>query len=155
MIPRIHIAGNITPAHIINNFLEERSSAMKEPTRHRMPATRPAIVHKTEIDGWEFFITVSFYDDLDTHAHPGEVFVVGASLQSKAVNAAIQAWAMSISMLLQYGTPWEKIYAKYESGDVLTRGIVHAIQCCVNERKRVVGMDEPPTDPDRPVPGSV
>lgn len=128
---------------------------MQEPKRVRLPSTRPAIVMKTEIDGHEFFITVSFYDDAFNHACPGEVFVVGANMQAKAVNAAIQAWALALSMLMQYGTPWEKIYAKYREGDALTRGIATAINACVDERKRIVGMDEPPPDSDRSVPGRV
>ena len=130
-------------------------TTMQEPKRVRLPSKRPAIVLKQEIDGHEFFITVSFYDDALNHAHPGEVFVVGANMQAKAVNAAIQAWALAMSMLMQYGTPWEKIYAKYRDGDALTRGITEAIQSCVDERRRIVGMDEPPLSADRDLPGRV
>lgn len=120
---------------------------MKEPPRNRLPAMRPALVRRIEVEGKEFYITVSFYDEGDLLVRPAEVFITIANMQAKAVNAAVQSWAVMISMALQYAIPWEKIYAKYQHADPLSAGIVNAIQACVRERASIIGF---PESNDRP-----
>lgn len=117
---------------------------MNEPNRRRLPDMRPAMTHKVTVDGHEFFVSVSFYDDDTDRGQPAEVFVTTSKSQATAVNAMIQAWAISLSMSMQYGVPWHNVYVKFCTGDPLTKGLADAINSCVLERRRVIGIDEEP-----------
>lgn len=114
---------------------------MKEPPRFRLPSPRPAIVHRIDVDGREFYVTVGFYDDPGLQANPAEIFIVTANMQAKAVNAVLQSWAVSLSMHLQYGVPWKKLHEKFSGADVLTASLIAAVELCCRERRSIVGLD--------------
>ncbi|RLC82678.1 MAG: hypothetical protein DRJ03_18650 [Chloroflexi bacterium] len=54
------------------------------------------------------YFTIGFYDD----GTPGEVFI-STGKTGEDLRGFANSWAIGISMLLQYGIPPEKIYAKF------------------------------------------
>ena len=117
---------------------------MDSPSRRRLPDMRPSMTRKTLIEGHEFYITVGFYDDEPGRCQPAEVFVTASKNQATAVNAAIQAWMVTMSLALQSGVPWSKLFEKFRDSDNLVSGLVKAIDGCVSRRIGDVGYDEEP-----------
>lgn len=86
--------------------------------RRRLPDNRSGSTHKFEIRGnptseeddgiREGYLTVNLYDD----GNPGEIFVRMAKMGSLE-SGFIDAWAISVSMLLQTGTSVDIICAKF------------------------------------------
>lgn len=80
-------------------------------TRIRLPDERDAITHRFLIGGkHKGYITVGFYPD----GKPGEIFVKMAQ-QGSQVSGFADAFAISVSMLLQSGIPLETICNKFRS----------------------------------------
>lgn len=89
-------------------------SAPHPEKREKLPDTRPATTFKFTVGGQEGFITVGFYPD----GRPGEIFIV-VQRQGSTLQGFADAWARSLSMLLQYGVPVSEIarmfaYHKFE-----------------------------------------
>lgn len=125
----------------------ETLNMMNEPNRRRLPEMRPAMTVKKTIDDHEMYITVGFYDDAPERCQPAEVFLTISKNQATAVNAALQAWMVAMSLALQSGVPWVKMLEKFRDGDHLTKGIANAIESCVTQRQSDVGYyDEPDQD---------
>jgi ribonucleoside-diphosphate reductase alpha chain len=80
------------------------------PDRKHLPATRSSVVKKGQLSGQEFYVTISFYDD--DPKLPGEVFVTIAK-QGSDLAILVDSWAIMVSLGLQYGMPWDKIYSKF------------------------------------------
>jgi len=89
----------------------------KEPTRYRLPRERSGWTHHftilamegeqpVSVDG---YITVNTYED----GKPGEIFVK-MERQGSQSSGFIDAWAISVSMLLQLGVPLETVLRKFE-----------------------------------------
>lgn len=78
------------------------------PTRHRLPEERQAITHKFDIGGHEGYITVGLYED----GSPGELFMV-LTKEGTTISGFADAFAMAITMLLQYGVPLSVITEKF------------------------------------------
>jgi ribonucleoside-diphosphate reductase alpha chain len=80
--------------------------------RQRLPDERPGLTHKFTIKGPKQnhtgYLTVGFYED----GKIGEIFVKMDS-QGSQVSGFIDAWAISVSMLLQTGTSLETICNKF------------------------------------------
>ena len=110
---------------------------MVRPTRERLPNSRKGITRKIEIDEREFYVVVNFYDD-HNKVRPGEIFIIMSQMQATAVNAVVQSLAVMMSLALQSGVPWSKVYGKLHLSDKLTGGLVEAIQECVLEQERTV-----------------
>lgn len=110
-------------------------SQLPQPIRNRLPDIRSGSTIKGQSCGIEFYVTVNFYDDT---AQPGEVFVVMSKTGSDLSGFA-DALALTMSVALQYGVPWETLRNKYmhtRFGHNSTRedpSIVHAIACRVDE----------------------
>lgn len=77
-------------------------SPVLEQTRRKLPDTRPSVTHKFDIAGQKGYITLGFYDK--ACEQPGEVFIV-VQKQGSTLQGFADAWARSVSMLLQYGVP--------------------------------------------------
>jgi len=61
---------------------------------------------------FEFYITVSFYDEDPTR--PGEVFIVVAK-EGSTLGGLCDALGLTISLALQHGVPWESLSRKYKT----------------------------------------
>jgi ribonucleoside-diphosphate reductase alpha chain len=78
-------------------------------SRTSLPATRPAVTHKFSIGGHDGYFTVGEYDD----GRPGELFVKIAR-EGSTISGLLDAWAIGVSLALQYGVPVETVMAKHE-----------------------------------------
>ena len=76
--------------------------------REYMPQTRKSLTHKFELSDHKGYLTVGLYDD----GRPGEIFVMIAK-QGSTVRGLIDAWALSISMNLQYGVSVKDLFRKF------------------------------------------
>ncbi len=82
----------------------ERGSIKKkdafQPVRRHLPATRPSETHKFSVAGHEGFLTYSIYED----GTLAEIFV-RMSKQGSTLAGLLDAFAIAISIALQYGVP--------------------------------------------------
>jgi ribonucleoside-diphosphate reductase alpha chain len=86
----------------------ERDELQRRPLRRRLPDERLGTTHKFSIAGHEGYVTVSTYED----GAPGEIFIQMAKAGS-VVSGLMDAFALSISMCLQYGVPLDVLVDKY------------------------------------------
>ncbi|MEK6908681.1 MAG: vitamin B12-dependent ribonucleotide reductase [Nanoarchaeota archaeon] len=77
-------------------------------SREQLPQTRRSITHKFELADHKGYLTVGLYDD----GRPGEIFVTIAK-QGSTVRGLIDAWALSMSMNLQYGVTVKDLFGKF------------------------------------------
>lgn len=99
--------------------------------REHLPDIRPSMTGKTSVQGHEFYITVGFFDDDRDIARPAEIFLKAAKHGSD-VSLFVDAWAMMISLALQYGADWPKIVQKHlhtrgATNDAENPSFLHAI----------------------------
>jgi ribonucleoside-diphosphate reductase alpha chain len=82
------------------------------PDRHKMPDERNGMTHKFRIgddtDGVKGYITANCWED----GAVGEIFVK-MDKQGSAMSGFVDAWAISVSMLLQVGVPLKTIIGKF------------------------------------------
>lgn len=76
--------------------------------REKLPNERASITHRFTVDKCKGYITAGLYED----GRVGEVFVK-IDKQGSAVSGFADAWAVSVSLLLQLGVPLEDICRKY------------------------------------------
>ncbi len=76
--------------------------------RRKLPQTRRALTHKFDIAGHEGYITIGLYDN----GKPGEIFLTMSKVGS-TINGLVDAWATSVSLNLQYGTPIDVLFRKF------------------------------------------
>ena len=93
--------------------LAEREKAKKEeavprPMRRRLPIERHAITHKFRVGNQEGYITAGLYED----GSPGEIFISMAK-EGSTLSGLMDAFALSISMSLQYGVPLKVLVNKF------------------------------------------
>lgn len=77
-------------------------------SRRRLPEERNSITHKFNISGHEGYLTVGLYKD----GTPGELFI-GMSKEGSTLSGIVNAWAITVSLALQYGVPLETLVKKY------------------------------------------
>ena len=77
--------------------------------RRRLADTRNSITHKFAIEGHEGYITVGLFDDNT----PGELFVTMAK-EGSTLSGMMDAFATSISLLLQYRVPLPHLVEKFQ-----------------------------------------
>jgi ribonucleoside-diphosphate reductase alpha chain len=88
------------------------------PERRKLPRERAGYTHKFTILAMEHgepkpvkgYITVGLYED----GGVGEIFVKMAK-QGGQVSGFVDAWAISVSMLLQLGVPLETVVNRFEN----------------------------------------
>lgn len=117
---------------------------MNEPHRIRLDDFRPSVTHHGTFDKLDYYVTVGFYDDEGRRAEPGEVFVVIAK-EGSDIRRFVNAWAVMVSMALQYGVPWLKIRNKFTGHlqATLLERIVESVELCVEYRRQVIGEEGP------------
>lgn len=78
--------------------------------RRYMPDTRDGFTHKFSVAGHDGYVTVGLFED----GTPGEVFIVMAK-EGSTVSGFCDAWSISLSLMLQYGVPLEKLIEKFKN----------------------------------------
>lgn len=81
---------------------------IQKPFRRKLSAERHSITHKFSIQGHEGYLTVGLYDD----GNPGEIFIK-MSKEGSTLSGIMDAFALSVSLNLQYGVPLEVLVAKF------------------------------------------
>ena len=76
--------------------------------RRRLPDTRASLTHKFAIEGHEGYITVGLFED----GTPGELFVTMAK-EGSTLSGMMDAFATSVSLLLQYRVPLPHLVEKF------------------------------------------
>jgi ribonucleoside-diphosphate reductase alpha chain len=76
--------------------------------RHKLPAERNSITHKFSVGGHEGYITVGMYQD----GQPGEIFIKMAK-EGSTLSGIMDAFALSVSISLQYGVPLRALVDKF------------------------------------------
>ncbi|HKV05296.1 MAG TPA: vitamin B12-dependent ribonucleotide reductase [Candidatus Acidoferrales bacterium] len=76
--------------------------------REKLPAERKSITHKFSIASHEGYITVGMYDD----GKPGEIFIKMAK-EGSTLSGIMDAFALSVSISLQYGVPLRALVDKF------------------------------------------
>jgi ribonucleoside-diphosphate reductase alpha chain len=80
----------------------------KKPLRKKLSAERHSITHKFAIAGHEGYFTVGLFDD----GTPGEIFIK-MSKEGSTLSGIMDAFALSLSLNLQYGVPLEVLVGKF------------------------------------------
>ncbi|MBI5220951.1 MAG: vitamin B12-dependent ribonucleotide reductase [Candidatus Liptonbacteria bacterium] len=76
--------------------------------RRRLPPTRQSETHKFSVAGHEGYLTYSMYED----GAPAELFIRIAK-QGSTLSGLLDAFAIAISLALQYGVPLKALAHKY------------------------------------------
>jgi ribonucleoside-diphosphate reductase alpha chain len=76
--------------------------------RHKLPSERNSITHKFSVGGHEGYITVGMYEDRT----PGEIFIKMAK-EGSTLSGIMDAFALSVSISLQYGVPLRALVDKF------------------------------------------
>jgi len=77
--------------------------------RRCLSPTRQGITKVAHVGGHKYYVIVNFFDGT---ADPGEVFLKVAK-EGSTLSGLIDAIAITISIALQYETPWEVLGGKY------------------------------------------
>ena len=76
--------------------------------RRKLPSERDSITHKFSIGGHEGYVTVGKYKD----GTPGEIFIKMAK-EGSTLSGIMDAFALSVSISLQYGVPLRALVDKF------------------------------------------
>ncbi|MBM4421276.1 MAG: vitamin B12-dependent ribonucleotide reductase [Chloroflexi bacterium] len=76
--------------------------------RRKLPDTRASLTHKFKIEGHEGYITVGLFED----GKPGELFIT-ISKEGSTLSGMLDAFATSVSLLLQHGDPLSHLVEKF------------------------------------------
>jgi ribonucleoside-diphosphate reductase alpha chain len=77
-------------------------------SRRKLPNERSSITHKFSIGGHEGYLTVGKYAD----GAPGEIFIKMAK-EGSTLSGIMDAFALSVSIALQYGVPLRALVDKF------------------------------------------
>jgi ribonucleoside-diphosphate reductase alpha chain len=77
-------------------------------SRRKLPNERSSITHKFSIGGHEGYLTVGKYED----GAPGEIFIKMAK-EGSTLSGIMDAFALSVSIALQYGVPPRALVDKF------------------------------------------
>ncbi len=73
-----------------------------------MPSERVSVVKKFTLDGHDFYFHISNWED----GHPGEVWIDGDAKDGTLVGSLLNILATQMSLSLQSGTPFRKVFEK-------------------------------------------
>ncbi len=83
---------------------------LKEPPRKRVAETREGVTRTVhDACGFKIYMNINFYPD----GEPSELFLTVAK-KGSVIGGFARTVAVLISVMLQYGIPWEVIYGKLE-----------------------------------------
>jgi ribonucleoside-diphosphate reductase alpha chain len=86
----------------------EQQELFARARRHKLPSERNSITHKFSIGGHEGYLTVGKYED----GGPGEIFIKMAK-EGSTLSGIMDAFALSVSIALQYGVPLRALVDKF------------------------------------------
>ena len=86
----------------------EQAELFTRAMRHKLPSERSSITHKFSIGGHEGYLTVGKYED----GTPGEIFIKMAK-EGSTLSGIMDAFALSVSIALQYGVPLRALVDKF------------------------------------------
>ncbi|MEM7824681.1 MAG: adenosylcobalamin-dependent ribonucleoside-diphosphate reductase, partial [Candidatus Aenigmatarchaeota archaeon] len=89
------------------SVFKEKKEEFK-PVRRRLPAERQAIAHKFRVGNQEGYLHVGLFED----GSPGELFVTIAK-QGSTLAGLMDAFALTVSISLQYGVPLKVLVSKF------------------------------------------
>lgn len=124
---------------------------MQEPTRVKLPRIRPSLTLKDEVCNFTLFIHVGFYDTEGERGTPAEIFC-SVSKHGSEIAGLLDGVCIMISMALQWGVPWKKIYDKFRyvrfghtslQHKSLLDGLVILVDELISERKAMIGETTP------------
>lgn len=90
------------------NKKEKATAPENAAVRHRLPATRVSETHRFAIAGHDGYLTYSMYDD----GSLSEIFIRMAK-QGSTLSGLLDAFAISVSIALQYGVPLKDLVRKF------------------------------------------
>lgn len=101
----------------VKELLQERK---KKPTvlREELPGDRHSFTHKFNVGGYAGYLIIGFYPD----GRLGEMFIRMAKPGSM-VSGLLDAFAKSISFLIQYGVPLEELVSSFEGVKFSPNGV--------------------------------
>jgi ribonucleoside-diphosphate reductase alpha chain len=88
--------------------------------RERLPSERESRTHQFTIGDCKGYITAGLYED----GRVGEIFVK-VDKQGSTVSGFADAWAISVSWLLQLGVPLEDVCKKYKASRFEPSGVTN------------------------------
>ncbi|MGH9684619.1 MAG: vitamin B12-dependent ribonucleotide reductase [Candidatus Acidiferrales bacterium] len=86
----------------------EQQELFARTRRRKLPNERDSITHKFSIGGHEGYLTVGKYED----GAPGEIFIKMAK-EGSTLSGIMDAFALSVSIALQYGVPLRALVDKF------------------------------------------
>jgi ribonucleoside-diphosphate reductase alpha chain len=86
----------------------EQQELFDRTRRRKLPNERDSITHKFSIGGHEGYLTVGKYHD----GQPGEIFIKMAK-EGSTLSGIMDAFALSVSIALQYGVPLRALVDKF------------------------------------------
>lgn len=97
---------------LVKRGIIRRGDRVRRGDRERLPLKRATRRYKFRYGGTPGYIETGIYPD----GRVGEVFIV-IQLPGSAYRAIMEAWAVSISKSLQFGTPLREIIESYEKAE--------------------------------------
>jgi ribonucleoside-diphosphate reductase alpha chain len=91
-------------AYYRKNAIESKNMV----ARKRLPSERNSITHKFSVAGHEGYIIVGMYEN----GQPGEIFIQ-MNKEGSTLSGIMDAWAITLSLGLQYGVPIESLIKKF------------------------------------------
>jgi ribonucleoside-diphosphate reductase alpha chain len=105
-VPKATVAAP-APAEIPSPEQQELFTAARA-KRRKLPNERDSITHKFSVGGHEGYLTVGKYKD----GAPGEIFIKMAK-EGSTLSGIMDAFALSVSIALQYGVPLRALVDKF------------------------------------------
>jgi len=87
---------------------EQQELFVRNAKRRKLPDERSSITHKFSVGGHEGYLTVGKYED----GAPGEIFIKMAK-EGSTLSGIMDAFALSVSIALQYGVPLRALVDKF------------------------------------------
>ncbi len=94
------------PAEVVPS--PEQQELFERAKRRKLPSERDSITHKFSVGGHEGYLTVGKYED----GTPGEIFIKMAK-EGSTLSGIMDAFALSVSIALQYGVPLRALVDKF------------------------------------------
>jgi ribonucleoside-diphosphate reductase alpha chain len=97
-----------TPVHAEPPVPEQQELFAARARRRKLENERSSITHKFSVGGHEGYLTVGKYED----GTPGEIFIKMAK-EGSTLSGIMDAFALSVSIALQYGVPLRALVDKF------------------------------------------
>jgi ribonucleoside-diphosphate reductase alpha chain len=102
------VAAKVPVAAPVDVPSPEQQELFARTRRRKLPNERTSITHKFSVGGHEGYLTVGKYED----GNPGEIFIKMAK-EGSTLSGIMDAFALSVSIALQYGVPLRALVDKF------------------------------------------